>query len=64
LASPKVAIKETTEVLDVMSNSDLARPGSMVRSMPIMPPTNMLVSTSRAIWRQLSDRLRVICFSV
>jgi hypothetical protein len=48
LARPKVAMKETTAVLEVMPNSDSARPGSIVRSMPIMPPTNMLVATSRA----------------
>ena len=48
-ARPKVAMKETTAVLEVMPNSASARPGRMVRSMPIIPPTNMLVATNRAI---------------
>ena len=48
-ARPKVAMKETTAVLEVMPNSASAWPGRMVRSMPIIPPTNMLVATNRAI---------------
>ena len=31
------------------ADSASARPGKMVRSMPIIPPTNMLVATNRAI---------------
>ena len=56
LARPKVAMNETTAVLDVTPNSSSARPGRMVRSMPTMPPTNMLAATSRASCRQLPAR--------
>jgi hypothetical protein len=33
----------------------------MVRSIPIILPTNMLVATSRAIRRQLSEKPRLTC---
>jgi hypothetical protein len=61
MASPKVAMKETTAVLEVTPNSDSASPGRMVRSIPIILPTNMLVATSRAIRRQLSEKPRLTC---
>ena len=49
LARPKAAMKEKTAVLEVTPNSCSARPGRTVRSIPIIPPTNMLAATSRAI---------------
>ena len=41
------AMKETTAVLEVTPNSVLAK--QMVRSMPIIQPTNMLAATSKEI---------------
>src|SRR5438445_1986934 len=54
LITPKLTMKDTTIVVEVMPNSSAPTSGTTVRSIPTMPPTKALIRMSSANCRQFS----------
>ncbi|OIQ67726.1 hypothetical protein GALL_506940 [mine drainage metagenome] len=52
--TPKLTMKETTIVVEAMPNSSDPISGTTVRSIPTMPPTKALITTSKANCGQFS----------
>ena len=52
--TPKLTMKETTSVVEVIPNSSEPISGTTVRSIPTMPPTKALIRTSKANCGQFS----------
>src|SRR5690348_10729731 len=59
LTTPKLAMKETTKVVEAILNSSEPISGTTVRSRPTMPPTNALIRTSRENCGQLARSPRL-----
>src|SRR5262249_52597504 len=59
LMTPKLTMKETTNVVEAILNSSEPISGTTVRSRPTMPPTKALIRTSRENCGQLARRPRL-----
>src|SRR5262249_16900853 len=57
--TPKLTMKETTNVVEAILNSSEPISGTTVRSRPTMPPTKALIRTSRENCGQLARRPRL-----
>jgi hypothetical protein len=59
LTTPKLMMKDVTNVVDAILNSSEPINGTTVLSRPTMPPTNALIRTSRENCGQLARKPRV-----